>query len=107
MLEVFTRLMYLIDKSFFLNEVEKQNYKNELYENGYKYDLTSLLKAFESEKEYIKDFLKDILSWENAQENYILIRNQMKLNYLKKIKSLEQKENVNKEKDLELLISNM
>lgn len=47
------------------------------------------------------------MSWENAQENYILIRNQMKLNYLKKIKSLEQKENVNKEKDLELLISNI
>lgn len=31
MLEVFTRLMYLIDKSFFLNEVEKQNYKKEIY----------------------------------------------------------------------------
>ena len=34
MLEVFTRLIYLIDNSFFLNEVEKQNYKKELYENG-------------------------------------------------------------------------
>lgn len=105
MLEIFTRLIYLIDNSFFLNEVEKQNYKKELYENGFKYGLKALLNAFEKEKDYIKEFLQDILSWENAYENYILIRNQMKSNYLKKIKSMEKSENTNKDTDLELLIN--
>ena len=64
-----------------------------------------MLNAFEKEKDYIKEFLQDILSWENAYENYILIRNQMKSNYLKKIKSMEKSENTNKDTDLELLIN--
>lgn len=96
------KLFKNIDKSFLLNNNEREEFKSFINDKIRDYKLERIEKLID-EKKFIWNYLKDLLNTQNSKYiTYIEIHSKMKIEYLKYIKSLEEDE----KEDLENIFTN-